>query len=162
MLIGVTGDTHNNIKSISKICSIFNELEVSQVIHTGDVTLPKSLIAFSNLNMPLIGVFGNNDQEEKEDLIKTAKAFDCSFYDEPYFFKVNNIKIFIFHHPNLIENYHINNADFIVHGHTHRYRLEKNDGATIFNPGECAGIMKGKNKIGIINTSQNTIETISF
>ena len=36
----------------------------SLVIHTGDITLPKSP-AFSKLNMPLIGVFGNNDEFEK-------------------------------------------------------------------------------------------------
>ena len=42
-------------------------------------------------------------------------------------------------------------TDFIVHGHTHRYRLEKIGNCMIFNPGECAGMMKGKNKNGIVN-----------
>ena len=36
--------------------------------------------------------------------------------------------------------------DIIFHGHTHRYRLEKNNETIIFNPGECAGILKGKNQ----------------
>ena len=69
MLIGITGDTHNNLKNISEICKIFNKLNLSLVIHTGDITLPKSLAAFSKLKMPLIGVFGNNDEFEKKGLI---------------------------------------------------------------------------------------------
>ena len=72
MLIGVTGDTHNNLKNISRICEIFNSSYVDLVIHTGDITLPKSLRAFKALNPKIIGVYGNNDHEEKIDLIKTA------------------------------------------------------------------------------------------
>ena len=35
------------------------------VFHTGDISLPKSLLAFKKLNCPLIAVLGNNDIEEK-------------------------------------------------------------------------------------------------
>ena len=93
MLIGVTGDTHNNLKNISKICDLFNEADPSFVIHTGDITLPKSLAAFSKLKMPLIGVFGNNDEFEKKGLIEEAKKFDCDFFDEPHTLEINEKKI---------------------------------------------------------------------
>ena len=52
----------------------------------------------------------------------------------------------------------ISENDIIFHGHTHRYRLEKNKETIIFNPGECAGILKGKNQIGIIDLSKKEIE----
>ena len=77
MLIGVTGDTHNNLKNISKICDLFNKANPSLVIHTGDIALPKSLAAFSTLKMPLIGVFGNNDTFEREGLLEEMKKFNC-------------------------------------------------------------------------------------
>ena len=48
--------------------------------------------------------------------------------------------------------------DFIFHGHTHRYRLEKISKCTIFNPGECAGIMEGKNKVGVVNLNNKNID----
>ena len=51
LLIGVTGDTHNNLKNISLICDIFNEKKPSFVVHTGDITLPKSLRMFSKLEI---------------------------------------------------------------------------------------------------------------
>ena len=92
MLIGVTGDTHNNLKNISKICDLFNQANPSLVIHTGDITLPKSLAAFSKLKMPLIGVFGNNDEFEREGLIEEAKKFNCDFFDEPHKIEIDEKK----------------------------------------------------------------------
>ena len=65
MLIGVVSDTHNNIKNIEKIISLFNSYNVEYVIHTGDVCNGQSLNSFSRLNSQLIGVYGNNDKEEK-------------------------------------------------------------------------------------------------
>ena len=162
MLIGVTGDTHNNLKNISKICDLFNKANPSLVIHTGDITLPKSLTAFSKLNMPLIGVFGNNDELEKKGLIEVAKKFDCKFFDEPYKIEIGEKKIIIIHHPELINEEMILNADFILHGHTHRYRSELIKDTLVFNPGECAGILKGKNNIGLLDTEKKISEIIHF
>ena len=66
MIIGVTGDTHNNLKNIDQICTIFNENCTDLVLHTGDISLPKSLLCFKELNCPLMVVLGNNDVEETE------------------------------------------------------------------------------------------------
>ena len=162
MLIGITGDTHNNLKNISKICEIFNSLQVDLVIHTGDITLPKSLRAFKALNAKLIGVYGNNDQEEKKDLMKAATEFNCSFYDEPYYLKLNGVSVCIIHHPELINEKMLDSSDAIVHGHTHKYRDEILEETLIFNPGECAGLLKGKNKVGLIRTENLKTEIVQF
>jgi len=162
LLIGVTGDTHNNLKNISKICDLFNQANPSLVIHTGDITLPKSLVAFSKLEIPLIGVFGNNDLEEKEALLIESKKFNFKLYSEPYFFKKDNYKFAIIHHPELIDKKMTKEMDFIFHGHTHRYRSEIVNKALIFNPGECAGILTGKNHIGLVDTKTKESKIISF
>ncbi len=162
MFIGVTGDTHNNLKNISKICDIFNEIKPSFVIHTGDITLPKSIKAFSKLKMPLIGVFGNNDEGEKKDLIVESKKYNFKLHEEPLFIEKENIKIAVVHHPELINEKMTKEMDFILHGHTHKFRSELINKALIFNPGECAGIMKGKNNIGLIDTKRKDSKIISF
>ena len=54
------------------------------------------------------------------------------------------------------------NADFILHGHTHRYRSELIKNTLVFNPGECAGILKGKNNIGLLDTEKKISEVIHF
>ena len=48
MLVGVVSDTHNNLKNIEQIISLFNNEEITLVIHTGDITNSKSLEKFSN------------------------------------------------------------------------------------------------------------------
>ena len=52
--------------------------------------------------------------------------------------------------------------DLIFHGHTHRYRLERKENCLIFNPGECAGFMKGKNQIGLVNLEYMEPKIINF
>ena len=162
MLLGVTGDTHNNLKNIKEICTIFNENRTDLVFHTGDISLPKSLLAFKELNCPLIAVLGNNDIEERNGLEEAAKSFDCKIYDEPFSTELNSKKISVFHHPSLIETVTFEENDLILHGHTHRFRLERINECIVFNPGECAGFMKDKNQIGLIDLKKLKTKVINF
>jgi len=162
VIIGVTGDTHNNLKNINEICSIFNKNRTDLVFHTGDISLPKSLLSFKKLNCPLIAVLGNNDIGEKNQLLEASKAFDCKIVEEPFSICLTDRKIVILHHPDLISESMVFSNDFIFHGHTHRFRHETIEGTLIFNPGECAGFMKGKNKIGIVNLKTKEAKIISF
>ena len=80
MLVGVVSDTHNNIKNIEEIIRIFNEEDVDVVIHTGDISKPKTLRLFSRLNCSMLGVFGNNDRHE-EGFEDVCKEFDFDLKD---------------------------------------------------------------------------------
>ena len=162
MIIGVTGDTHNNLKNIKVICSIFNENRVDKVFHTGDISLPKSLSAFKDLNCPLSAILGNNDILERHDLEIVAKEFECKIFEEPYFERIFDKKISVLHHPELINEKMTEENDLILHGHTHRFRSEIVDNCLIFNPGECAGFMKGKNQVGIISLKDIKAKVINF
>ena len=162
MILGVTGDTHNNLKNINQICAIFNQNSTDLVFHTGDISLPKSLLAFNQLNCPLIVVLGNNDIGEKNGLEEVAKSFECKIYDEPFSTELNSIKISVFHHPDLITDSNFKENDLILHGHTHRFRLEKINNCIVFNPGECAGFMKNKNQIGLVDLEILNPKIINF
>ena len=72
MILGVVSDTHNHISNVERIIDIFNTKNVDKVVHTGDITQAKTLSKFSRLNCPLLGVYGNNDLEEKG-LAETAR-----------------------------------------------------------------------------------------
>lgn len=162
MKIGLTGDTHNNLKNVAIICDIFNSQNLDFVIHTGDISLPKTLYAFDDLHVPLKGVFGNNDQGEKEDLMKVCEEKDFLFQDILEIRISNENYLFAVHDPNDIEDRFYKPGNIIVHGHTHRFRDEIYKNTFIFNPGECAGMIKGMNKIGIVNTESPNMEIISF
>lgn len=163
MLIGVVSDTHNNIKSIKKIISLFNNEDVVSVIHTGDIASAKALEKFSNLETKLVGVYGNNDRYESG-LDTIAKKCSFEFQNPPKSIQIFDKKITIFHEPDEIDSFIKQNpeVDLILHGHTHRYRNEVRNKTLIFNPGESAGILKGKNAIGIVDLNSLKARRIFF
>ena len=163
MLVGVVSDTHNNIKNIKKIIYLFNEEQVDLVIHTGDVSKATTLEVFSNLNSPLVGVFGNNDRIEKG-LKEVCDEYNFNFQEPPLSLTLENKKVAVFHEPELIEGYvkDHQDVDIILHGHTHRYKEEITNDIIYFNPGESAGSMEGKNAIGLIDMWNLNIKRIFF
>ena len=163
MILGVVSDTHNHLSNIEKIIDIFNDRNIDKAIHTGDITQAKTLNKFSRLNCPLVGVYGNNDLKE-EGLKDVAKQNGFDFQIPPFLLKIDNKKIAIFHEPEDIESFLKEDLSIqlIVHGHTHRYRNEKIGNVKIINPGECAGIIKGKNAVGLINLEDLSFERIFF
>ena len=163
MLIGVVSDTHNNVKNIIKIINIFNKEEVDFVIHTGDISKADTLKLFKDLNCPLLGVFGNNDREEIG-LKEVCLLYNFNFQEPPLAINIEKRKIVIFHEPDQIERYIEKNKDIdlVLHGHTHRHREEVHNKITYFNPGESAGLLKGKNALGIINLKNMKIKRIFF
>lgn len=163
MLVGVVSDTHNNIKNIKKIIFLFNEKQVDLVIHTGDISKAETLRVFSELDAPLVGVFGNNDRIE-EGLEEVCIEYDFNFQEPPLSINLQGKKIVVFHEPDLIEDYlkEHQDIDLILHGHTHRYREERIDKTIYFNPGESAGLMEGKSALGIVNLNSLEIRRIFF
>jgi len=163
MLVGVVSDTHNNIKNIKKIICLFNDEQVDLVIHTGDISKAKTLKIFSDLNAPLVGVFGNNDRIE-EGLKEVCFEYNFNFQEPPLSIILQGKKIAIFHEPDLIENYIERNKDInlVLYGHTHRYKEETIDKTVYFNPGESAGSIEGKSALGIVNLDNLEIRRIFF
>ena len=163
MLIGVVSDTHNNSKNIDQVVDLFNKKKVELVIHTGDIASSSALRRFSKLNCDLVGVYGNNDREELG-LKEVEEQYNFHFQEPPFPITLNGKKIVIFHEPDSISNYLIANkdVDLVLHGHTHRFRHECSSGTVIFNPGESAGILKGKNAIGLVDLENVMIQRIFF
>ena len=154
MRIGVVSDTHNNLKNVRRIIELFNAAAVDRVIHTGDITQAKTIEVFSQLDAPMSGVFGNNDQE-RTSLEAAIERYGFEFYEPPLQLCWDDRDIIVVHDPLEFDG-HLSNQTIALHGHTHRYRKEKIDGTLFFNPGESAGMMEGRNAIGIVD-----LETIS-
>ncbi len=164
MRIGVVSDTHNNMKNVAKIVELFNAAGVARVIHTGDITQAKTLEVFAGLDMPMYGVFGNND-EERETLDRAILAHGFQFCEPPFIDVWAGREIIVVHDPLEFDG-HLAGHELALHGHTHRYRLEHGQGAggatTIFNPGECAGHMSGLNAIGVVDLVSLQTELLKF
>lgn len=162
MRIGVVSDTHNNLKNVRRIVELFNDAGVERVIHTGDITQPKTIEMFSSLEAPMWGVFGNNDQGELSSLDTVVRDLGFDFVQPPLPLEWANRRIVVVHDPLELSMVEPSEFDLVLHGHTHLFRHEDAGTHVIFNPGECAGMMAGANAIGVVDLAQMKPEIIRF
>jgi putative phosphoesterase len=162
MKIGIVSDTHNNLRNVHRIVELFNDAGVDRVIHTGDITQAKTLDVFAHLTMPMYGVYGNNDEGERESLEAAVSAHQFIFQEPPFVLDWHARSIMVVHDPLEFEGCLNHTFDLALHGHTHLYRFEQRDAQVIFNPGECAGHMKGFNAIGVLDLEDMSAELLKF
>lgn len=161
MRIGIVSDTHNNIRNVHRIVELFNAAGVERVIHTGDITRARTLEVFRHLEAPLYGVFGNNDQERDSlEAAMTDHGFD--FREPPLEIDWLGRRIIVVHDPLELDGALGPHHDLVLHGHTHFYRHERCGEQLIFNPGECAGHMKGLNAVGVVDLTDLSAELLKF
>lgn len=166
MKIGIVSDTHNNLKNVNRIVELFNAAGVERVIHTGDITQAKTLEVFAHLDVPLYGVYGNNDEGEREALEAAVAAYGFVFRDPPFLLDWHQRSIMVVHDPLEFEGHLNRTHDLALHGHTHLYRyqsVESDHGRQVFfNPGECAGHMVGFNAVGVLDLETLAAELLKF
>ena len=162
MRIGVVSDTHNHLENVRRIVGLFNAAGVQRVVHTGDITQAKTLRALSGLDAPLVGVFGNNDLE-REDLESRCRELGFGFVDPPLRLHWAEREIVVVHDPRDLEAIPLGAGALALHGHTHQTTTEwQQSGALAFNPGECAGMMKGYNTVGVVDLTSLDVELLHF
>ena len=165
MRVGVVGDTHNQMANVDRIVSLFAEAGVDRVIHTGDITQPSVLERFARLDRPLAGVFGNNDDATRDALAACASTLGMDLVAPPRVLEWGGRRILVLHDPespsapshDTSEEIHL-----VLHGHTPRHRHEWQNGRLIFNPGECAGFLEGRNAVGLIDLVSLEAELLRF
>jgi len=115
--IGVVSDTHNNLKNVRRIVELFNAASVERVIHTGDISQAKTLDVLAQLEAPLTGVFGNND-EERDSLGAAIENHGMEFVDPPLTLNWHNRSILVVHDPLELEGVHTSEQDLVLHATT--------------------------------------------
>ena len=161
MRIGVVSDTHNHLKNVARIVELFNAARVDHVIHTGDITQARTLDVFARLQMPMHGVFGNNDVE-RDTLLPAVTRHGFVFVEPPLRIQWHGRAIVVVHDPRDFDALALAPDTIALHGHTHNHRIERTGGGLIFNPGECAGHMHGFNTIGVLDLASLDVELLNF
>ena len=118
MRIGVVSDTHNNLDNCRQIVNLFNKANVEAVVHTGDITQSKTLEVFSALQMPMVGVFGNNDVEIVS-LNETIAQHGFDFVEPPLTLNWFSRRLVVVHDPLQLQDLEVSEYDVVLHGHTH-------------------------------------------
>jgi len=120
MMIGLVSDTHDNVPPCVRVADLFRERRVEMAFHLGDVMAPESLDPFQGI--PLIVVRGNNDDE----------PWPASWQQE-----IAGVRVGAAHGHERGELTRLaRECDVVLHGHTHRRRVEREAGGPLFvNPG---------------------------
>lgn len=161
MRIGVISDTHDHLANVEQIVALLNRERVDRVVHTGDITKAKTLRVLSALEAPLVGVYGNNDLE-RESLEAAVRKYDFRVVDPPLRVDWLGRRVVVVHDPKEHGDEVLLSGDVLLHGHDHRHRVERRNGTLVFNPGECAGHMKGHNAVGILELTSLETRLLMF
>ena len=145
---------------MARIVELLNTAGVERVVHTGDITQAKTLEVFAGLRAPLVGVYGNNDVERKA-LEEAALAHGFELVDPPLYLDWGGRALVVVHDPRDLETLE-GDAAVALHGHTHRFRLDRDATRLTFNPGECAGHLSGYNAVGVLDLACLDAELLKF
>jgi len=160
MRIGVVSDTHNNLRNVERIVALFGAAGVERVVHTGDITQPRTLLALATVGVPILGVFGNND--EREALRDSAADLAIELAEPPFSWTLASRRILVAHDPAELEEAEMDEHAVVLHGHTHRRTLERGEDRLLFNPGECAGHLAGRQTVGVVDLATLEPELLCF
>ena len=144
--IGVMADSHDYLPAIRKAVSLFNEHNVSLVVHAGDIVSPFTAREFERLKCPFIGIFGNNDG----DRVHLRSFFNDigELHSDPFIGSISGRTIAVTHTPEIVKSL-AHTHDIVIYGHTHEQDLT-HEPTLILNPGECCGYLSGYSTAAIL------------
>ncbi len=129
MRIGIISDSHARV-DLAKFCIQKLKKEGAEfLIHAGDIVKEETLKLLEKSLLPYKAVLGNNDMKLRH--LKDK----YELFKEPYYFKFEELKIKLMHHPLYLKA----DVDLIVYGHTHYFEVKRTKKSFFINSGEvCA------------------------
>jgi putative phosphoesterase len=159
-LVGLVTDTHDNKAAVEAAVRLFNERDVSLVLHGGDYIAPFNARWMRPLSAPLIGVFGNNDGERFG--LRAQFEGIGPIHRGPYGVSHGDRRILLMHEPDEVEALAVSGAyDAIVYGHTHEIDVRTGD-TLVVNPGEAGGWLSGRCTAGILDLARLSVEIVDL
>ncbi len=141
MLLAIMSDSHDNIWNMRKAVSIIREQRAAQIIHCGDFVAPFMLKELEQAQIPVHGVFGNNDGD-KYLLMKLSivELQNITIYGQTGAIAAGGIRIGFAHERIKADGLLFQGGyDLVCFGHTHAFMTESIHRTTLLNPGEIMG-----------------------
>lgn len=161
MLIGMLGDTHDNLDRIRDAVSLFNARECDHVLFVGDLVSPIAIPPLRKLNCKLTGCFGDNEGNKTG--ILSGIPVVGTIADPPVEYLADDGTRFVLVHAiDQLKGYD-QPFDVAVYSHTHRAKSQRDaSGRWFINPGEAGGWVFGKATVALFDTKQQDVAIIEL
>ncbi len=152
MKIGILSDSHMKTALHEDAIEHLLSQGVDYLLHAGDIMLEKHLQMFEETNLPYVCVYGNNDTA----LISLHGKYNI--FQEPYYFKIEDLKIKIMHLPYFMSA----DADMVVSGHTHMFEASLTNGTLFINSGEVCAREKPLTECAVVEVEDGNFEVTHY
>ena len=141
MIIAVISDSHDNIWNLRKAIAVMKAEKTEGIIHCGDFVAPFMLKELEQAEIPVHGVFGNNDGDQYL-LTRSALTAHQNITLHGLIGRTDwgGRKFCFTHYPEVAKGLALSaDYDMVCFGHSHVYFQEKRGTAILLNPGEIMG-----------------------
>jgi hypothetical protein len=155
MKIGIMGDTHDHIPRIRKAVEVLCREGVDIVLHTGDFIAPFVIPEIARVEVPVVGVFGNNDGDCPLLLSRCREQGNMEIRGYFAELEYGGQRIALLHghdRERLAGCMESGLYDLVVHGHTHSSAITWAGKSLCVNPGEVCGYLTGEPSIALYVT----------
>ena len=163
MRLDVMSDTHDHIWNARKALELVRKRGAEAIIHCGDFVAPFMLKELDQAQIPVHGVFGNNDGDQylltKMSLTELSNITLYGFMGE---LKFADFRVAFTHYRAAAEGLAASGQfDLVCFGHSHETFHDKAGKADLLNPGEVMG-KDWSPGFYLVDTSARKYEPISL
>ncbi|HNX98731.1 MAG TPA: YfcE family phosphodiesterase [Candidatus Aminicenantes bacterium] len=139
MRVAVISDTHDHTERIARAVRIAAAEGCEWMLHLGDVVAPFAVTPLGEFPGQIQAVFGNNDGET-HGLRRAFARIGGEIDPPPYRMELAGKRLAMLHDPWLLEELAASQRfDYILYGHLHEYRQERDRCTLSLNPGDGGG-----------------------
>ncbi len=145
-------DTHDRLDAVDAAINLFNQENVTDVLHAGDLVSPFVVPRFSNLRARLHYVWGNNEGD-REYIIEKFKEIGIIPHGDFADLELHGLRIALLHgkYEAIINSLVYSGLyDVIVHGHNHKADISTGK-TLLINPGETCGYLSGHKTVALLS-----------
>jgi len=161
MVIGIMSDTHDRIDAIEAAIDFFNQHNVTDILHAGDLVSPLVVPKFSKLKARLHYVWGNNEGD-REFIKARFDELGIKPLGDFASLELGGRKIALLHgtHEHIVDSLvKCGLYDIVIRGHNHRAEIVS--GPTLLvNPGEVCGYLSGSQTVALLDLEKLKAEII--
>jgi hypothetical protein len=160
MLLGIISDTHGHVKRTYAAIAELEQRNVSEILHCGDINTPEVVRLFAHI--PTLFVYGNVDRRREALQEAVDAVFRHGSIAEFHTIVRDGKEIGICHgHTRQLSTFLTSNAyDYVLSGHTHVRKDERQGRVRAINPGAVAGLKRQSRSCAVLDTERDELEFI--